>query len=614
MDVTPDKQSIDKVFSGTTYYIDFYQRQYKWTTEPVQRLLDDIFYRFNIEYDKFKDSSVPIEKLVEQYSWYYLNTYVTNTIDGKEYVVDGQQRLTTITLVLIKLYHLARSNNSSLHGWISTKIAGQSGYARQFWMNHEKNIAILDSLYSNDSDLDSIDVSAGTTSVNMVGNYRLISKHLNNELIDLCRLESFIFYFLKRLVVINLNVSQTDVPMIFEVINDRGVRLKPHEILKGKLLGEVAKNDLEDLALNDTWDTAVNELNSINEDEIDNFFVYYLRSKFANTIGEARQIDGGYHRVIFQAPINDELKLLHNPAQVKKFIPSVLVYYTTLYKKIYTLSEEISPGCDHIYYNKINEMDSQYLLILAACKPEDPEEDLKIKIISRNVDRLFSLLSLQRSYDSNAFTEATYQIASRIRDKAGSEIESVFEDILLELLAEARGVRVTVPLSYGLFKDTGIELSKRFKRYFFARVEDFIASNTVMNMRHTIRDLVTNTGAVNGFHIEHILSENLANKALFGNDDELFERERNRLGGLLLLKGKDNISSSNETYTDKLRSYANTLYWNETLRTDTYKSKLAFSRMISKYNLSFRPMDTFGPNELEERHKLLYDISSFIWR
>ena len=49
MDVTPDKQNLDMVFANTTYYIDFYQRQYKWTVEPVNRLLDDIFYKFNIE-------------------------------------------------------------------------------------------------------------------------------------------------------------------------------------------------------------------------------------------------------------------------------------------------------------------------------------------------------------------------------------------------------------------------------------------------------------------------------------------------------------------------------------------------------------------------------------
>jgi len=41
---------LDMVFANTTYYIDFYQRQYKWTDEPVRRPLDDIFYKFNHEY------------------------------------------------------------------------------------------------------------------------------------------------------------------------------------------------------------------------------------------------------------------------------------------------------------------------------------------------------------------------------------------------------------------------------------------------------------------------------------------------------------------------------------------------------------------------------------
>ena len=104
MDVTPDKQNLNEVFSDTTYHIDFYQRQYKWDDEPVKRLLDDIFYKFNIQYAKHKDSDIDVESLVQKYSWYYLNTYVTNIIDGKVFVVDGQQRLTTLTLILIKLY------------------------------------------------------------------------------------------------------------------------------------------------------------------------------------------------------------------------------------------------------------------------------------------------------------------------------------------------------------------------------------------------------------------------------------------------------------------------------------------------------------------------------
>ena len=79
------------------------------------------------------------------------------------------------------------------------------------------------------------------------------------------------------------------------------------------------------------------------------------------------------------------------------------------------------------------------------------------------------------------------------------------------------------------------------------------------------------------------------------------------------MKGADNISSNNETYKKKLKSYANTLYWNETLREDSYKSKLDFTSMINSHRLNFRPINTFGPHELEERHKLLYEIVSKIW-
>jgi hypothetical protein len=38
MDISPDKQNIDRVFSNTAYYIDFNQRDYPWTGEPFLRL------------------------------------------------------------------------------------------------------------------------------------------------------------------------------------------------------------------------------------------------------------------------------------------------------------------------------------------------------------------------------------------------------------------------------------------------------------------------------------------------------------------------------------------------------------------------------------------------
>jgi uncharacterized protein with ParB-like and HNH nuclease domain len=614
MDVTPDKQNIDQIFSNTTYYIDFYQRQYKWNNEPVKRLLEDIFYKFNIEFEQHKENGMNLEKLIEKYSWYYLNTYVTNNINGKLFVVDGQQRLTTLTLILMKLFHQAKKYNSELRDWISGKIAGTAGYRKEFWMNHEHHKHTMQELFNDDSDLNSIDVSTGITAQNLVGNYRVVSDYLEQELPEKRKFESFVFYFLKRIVIINLNVEQTDVPMVFEVINDRGVRLKPYEILKGKLLGQIDKDELETLDLNKLWDDQVQKINQNSDDGIDQFFIYYLRAKFADTVGLSRKFDKDYHRAIFTPEINSALQLLHNPGEVKSFLKNDFLYYTNLYLKIYQYYNKQDDEYIHIYYNRLTEMDSQFLLALSTCSLNDPEEDTKIKIISYQVDRLFSLLQLQRSYDSNDFNEAVYKISHEIRDAGASVIEDVFNKYLLQLLSDVRGVNTNESFSYALFKDAGIELNKRFKRYYFSRIENFIADNTKMNMKHSFSDLVLNTGSVNGFHIEHILAENDENYVLFGNDKDSFERERNRLGGLLLLKGKDNISSSNESYSSKLKSYANTLYWNETLRGDSYKSKLDFTDMRNKFKLDFRPFDAFGPGELEERHQLLYAISKIIWK
>ncbi len=613
MDVAPDKQNIDMVFANTTYFIDFYQRQYKWNNEPVKRLLDDIFYKFNTEYARFKDSDIELEKNIEKFAWYYLNTYVTNHVEGKLYVVDGQQRLTTLTLILIKLRQLSQAFKSELENWISNKIAGQSGYKKEFWMNHEAHKETLKALLEG-KDLSAINTAAGVTSVNMVQNYELISTVLDSELLTKHKFESFVFYFLRRLVLINLNVEQTDVPMVFEVINDRGVRLRAFEILKGKLLGQIAKEELDALKLNETWDSQISKINAVSDDEIDNFFTYYLRAKYANTIGEARKFDKDYHRVIFTSEVDNHLHLLHNPKNVKYFLKNEFIYYTNLYHKILEYSQNFNTDYVHVYYNRLTEMDTQFLLILSACGLNDPEENEKIRMIAYHVDRMFCLLQLQRSYDSNDFNTAIYQISAKIREKTTDEIGKAFDEQLIALLKEARGIDTNEVFSYGLYKDTGIELNKRFKRYFFARIEQFIADNTNMQMKHSFYDLVMNTGSVNGFHIEHILSDNKENLSAFNNSQDLFERERNRLGGLLLLKGKDNQSSNNEPYKKKLKTYANTLYWNETLREDSYKSKLDFSSMIKKHKLNFRALDKFGPEELEERHKLLFDITKIVWR
>lgn len=613
MDISPDTQSVDRLFGSTTFYIDFYQRQYKWNDEPVNRLLDDIFHKFNSEYAKNKDLTPRKETITEKYSWYYLNTYVTNSIAGRVYLVDGQQRLTTLTLILIKLKHLASKFQSKLQGWISNKIVGHSGYEAEFWMFHEKHIPTLNALYDGVS-IKEIDVSPGITSQNMVKNYETISNWLDQQLTDAHRFETFTFYFNLRLVLINLNVEQTDVPMVFEVINDRGVKLKPYEILKGKLLGQIDKIELDKFNLNELWETQVNQLNDIFPDVIDDFFVEYLKAKFVSSRAAGRRFDNNYHREMFEDDIDVVLKLKNNPIEVKRFLLNDFKYFTDLYMRFLLFYRSYYPEQPFAHYNGLNELDSIFILILSGCTINDKDEAIKIKTITYEFDRIFCLLQLQGAYDSNSFNEMLYFISSEIRDQSHEAYRPIFDKYLINEINSKRATQTEDAFTYSYFKDTGNGLNPRFKRYFFGRIEEFIAVNTRVNLKHSLSDLVTKTGAVNGFHIEHILSYNDENLDNFDNDEERFERERNRLGALLLLKGKDNIASNNEKYVKKLKSYAGTLYWNETLRSDTYTKKLDFKDMISTYSLNFRPLDVYGMQEVEERHRLLFDISKLIWK
>lgn len=616
MDIAPDKQNIDRVFSNTTYHIDFYQRDYKWTAEPVNRLLDDIFFKFTQEYEVYRALEPSKETVMAKYSWYYLNTYVTNTIEGKVYIVDGQQRLTTLTVILIKLFRKSKDLgcNDTFTRWIESKIAGYSGDGFSFWINHEKSLNVLQDLFEGKKDLKEIDTSASITSVNLVANYNLVDKFIDENIKNEHRFRTFVYYFLYRLVLINLSVEQTEVPMVFEVINDRGVRLKPYEILKGKLLGQIDKLELDKYNYNHLWESRVKEINDFKEGEIDTFFRYFLKAKHSNSRKEGTLFDGEYHREMFTNSMNEILQLNHNPSAVKFFLDTTFTYYSSLYINILKAYKSQNSLYPSVFRNKLNEMDGQFLLILSACKLNDPEEELKIEKVAFEIDRMFTLLQLQNSYDSNAFYELLYKISEEIRDQSLDILRSVFDKHLYAELEQRRNSEVSSPLQYAFFRNTGINLNKRFKRYFFARVEEFFSENLKLGMKHSLEDLVSKTGSKTGFHIEHILSHNEENKAFFNNDDDLFEQERNRLGGILLLKGRDNISSNNESYSQKLKTYANTLYWNETLRDDTYKSKLDMNDLKEKFNLPLEAMEQFGKEELETRQRLLFSIAQNIWK
>ena len=135
-------------------------------------------------------------------------------------------------------------------------------------------------------------------------------------------------------------------------------------------------------------------------------------------------------------------------------------------------------------------------------------------------------------------------------------------------------------------------------------------------MQDSVEYISTKTGYKTGYHIEHILSHNETNLNFFVSEED-FESCRNQLGGLLLLKDADNISSGNEEYVDKLKTYSAGLVWGHSLCKDFHhiNTKLDdFNYVLEgKSNVRIEPIDTFDKYALEQRNKLLFELVKLIW-
>ena len=93
-------RTVRELLDAAKYTIDFYQREYAWQERQVRELVDDLTGKFLdfYEYDHARHE-------VESYGHYFLGSIVISHKRGKRFIVDGQQRLTTLTLLLIYLDH-----------------------------------------------------------------------------------------------------------------------------------------------------------------------------------------------------------------------------------------------------------------------------------------------------------------------------------------------------------------------------------------------------------------------------------------------------------------------------------------------------------------------------
>jgi len=96
IDGTP--KTIRELFTGAKYTIHYYQREYQWQTKQIEELIDDLTEAFFEYYSPEDERSKVLE-----YGHYFMGSIVLTADDNA--IIDGQQRLTSLTLLLICIYH-----------------------------------------------------------------------------------------------------------------------------------------------------------------------------------------------------------------------------------------------------------------------------------------------------------------------------------------------------------------------------------------------------------------------------------------------------------------------------------------------------------------------------
>ena len=98
-EIRGDAKSVRSLLGGSKFAIDYYQREFRWEKKQVTELIDDLSGKFLESHEANNERSA-----VENYGHYFLGSIIISDKDGQKFIIDGQQRLTTLTLLLIHIY------------------------------------------------------------------------------------------------------------------------------------------------------------------------------------------------------------------------------------------------------------------------------------------------------------------------------------------------------------------------------------------------------------------------------------------------------------------------------------------------------------------------------
>ena len=384
-DITGREKTVRQLLDNVKYTIDYYQREYKWQTKNIIELLSDLEDKFNDYYDQQH-----LRRYVSNYGAYFLGSIVISRKKGKRFIIDGQQRLTSLTLLLIYIHNLQKEQEGNMVD-VSSLIFSESFGEKSFNLQIPDRSACMESLYNGQEY--ELTHERDESVRNIVSRFSDIVENFPENLKGET-LPFFIDWLQERVYLVEITAySDEDAYVIFETMNDRGLSLTPTDMLKGYLLSKITDSEQQDEA-HKIWRQKILYLLAIGKEEEVDFFKVWLRAKYANTIRERRkgaqnqdweQIGTTFHKWVRDHKEDIGLMKGNNFAD---FITRDMAFFVTEYVQLHKYTNSFTQGQEAVYFNARVNFTLQYPLLLAPLHPDDNSIIIqqKIKLVATFID------------------------------------------------------------------------------------------------------------------------------------------------------------------------------------------------------------------------------------
>lgn len=581
------------------YIVDYFQREYKWQFKHIEQLLIDLEASFLSNYDGGDE----IQDIVGKYNSYYLGPVVICEKGNIRSIVDGQQRLTSITLLLIYLDNLQKDSDDPED--INQLIFSKKGGRKSYNIEVPDRTKVLDALFKGEN-YDTTDENDESV-VNMIDRYTDITNIFSEDLKG-DKLPLFIEWLKEKVVFVEiLAFSDENAYTIFETMNDRGLNLSPTEMLKGYLLTHIKEPEkVEELNL--IWKNKISNLHKYSTQEDLEFIRAWLRSQYANSIrsGSRGAENEDFEKIgtRFHTWVKDNHKKINliKSDSFYYFIKGDFEFYSSIYEKIKKFENTYTKGVERLYLSSYWGIASSlsYPLMMAPINKLDDEHTIiqKLNTVSSFIDILVVTRAINYKGNSQSFLRyIIYSLVKEIRNKSIEELKEILKEKLhtnkeqlsaLEKFAYTNG-------------------SRKFIHYLMARcvlhVERAIYGNSEINMNNLMA-----ARKQSRFVLSPIISDYTKYENSFKNE-EIFTLTEKKMGNFILIPNPISVGFCSDFEPSKINRLSKEFRLTQTLASSYYTNLDPDDYL---YNIGFKAFTNFKET-IDNRTNSMNSLIREIW-